>query len=179
MVQETPVAVVIRQLGNDDAPAYQALRLEGLRNVPSAFGSSEREEAHFTQEQVEARLTGSLPDIATFGAWLDGRMVGVVTVIANTRQKTAHKAMIAAMYVTESARGRGVGRKLMEAAIAYARTLPQVEELDLAVTVGNETARRLYLSLGFEPYAVEPRYIKLGDQYFDIEWMILRLKKGS
>lgn len=179
MERESQAEVVIRQLGQADAAAYQALRLEGLRTAPSAFGSSEREEAHLTREQVEARLTAALPEVATLGAFLGQQLVGTVTVIASTRYKTAHKAMIAAMYVTGAARQQGIGRKLMEAAIAYAQTLPLVEELEIAVTVGNEAARHLYLSLGFAPYAVEPRHIKLDGRYYDMEWMVLRLKKGG
>jgi RimJ/RimL family protein N-acetyltransferase len=53
--------------------------------------------------------------------------------------------------------------------------LPDLEELILAVTVGNVPARRLYLAAGFELSHVERRYIKVGDQYYDIEWLTLRL----
>jgi RimJ/RimL family protein N-acetyltransferase len=47
----------------------------------------------------------------------------------------------------------------------------------LAVTVGNEQARALYLKVGFTPVAIDPRYIKVGERYFDIEWMQLRLSR--
>ncbi len=56
---------------------------------------------------------------------------------------------------------------------------PGVEEVVLAVTVGNELAHRLYVAAGFKPYCIEPRYIKLDDQYFDIEWMVLLLDQAS
>jgi len=50
-----------------------------------------------------------------------------------------------------------------------------VEDVILAVTVGNDRARTLYASLGFVSYSIDPRYIKWDGQYFDIEWMILSL----
>ena len=79
------------------------------------------------------------------------------------------------MYVAPEARGRHVGRALLDEIVRRARTLPGLEEVVLAVTVGNEPARRLYLAAGFVPYCVEPRFLKIGEQYWDIEWMALRL----
>ena len=79
------------------------------------------------------------------------------------------------MYVAPEARGNRIGTALLEHTLSHARTMDGLEDVTLAVTVGNDSARRLYLGAGFVPYGVEPRYIKLGDQYFDVEWMILRL----
>ncbi len=73
------------------------------------------------------------------------------------------------------ARSQGVGRALVDAVVTHARSVSGVEEVVLAVTVGNELARRLYIVAGFKSYCIEPRYLKLKDQYFDIEWMVLRL----
>jgi ribosomal protein S18 acetylase RimI-like enzyme len=44
----------------------------------------------------------------------------------------------------------------------------------LAVAVGQDSAKQLYESLGFEVYGREPRAIKLGDRYVDEELMVLR-----
>ncbi len=74
------------------------------------------------------------------------------------------------------ARNQGIGRALLDAVVTHARTVSGVEDVVLAVTVGNEHARRLYIAAGFKPYCIEPRYIKLEDQYFDIEWMVCPLE---
>ena len=75
---------------------------------------------------------------------------------------------------------RGIGKALLLEAIARARTLSGLEELILVVTVGNERARALYLAVGFTSVARDPRYLKIGGQYFDIEWMHLSLsREGS
>jgi ribosomal protein S18 acetylase RimI-like enzyme len=79
------------------------------------------------------------------------------------------------MYVSPESRGRGIGKALLEEAIEQARALPGVEDLILAVTVGNERARSLYLTVGFIPVVIDPRYIKVGERYFGIEWMQLPL----
>jgi L-amino acid N-acyltransferase YncA len=167
--------LTVRLLGRDDAAVYQVLRLEGLQNAPTAFGSSYEDEATLTPEQVESRLVSGLPDVVTFGAFSDGRLVGIASLVGNNRQKTAHRAMVSGMYVTESARGQGVGMALLQALIQHAEERQTLEELVLAVTLGNTSARRVYDKAGFTLYATEPRYLKIDGKYYDLEWMFLRL----
>jgi RimJ/RimL family protein N-acetyltransferase len=45
------------------------------------------------------------------------------------------------------------------------------------VTAGNDAARALYVAAGFVPFGVEPRFIRVDDRYYDIEWMIKRLQQ--
>lgn len=88
-----------------------------------------------------------------------------------------HRAIISGMYVAPEARGKGIGKLLIEALLDDARKREGVEDIVLAVTVGNDSARRLYIQAGFQPYSVDPRFLKIGDQYYDIEWMILSLQE--
>ena len=69
------------------------------------------------------------------------------------------------MYVRPGARQTGIGRKLAEAVIEHARR--QVELLQLSVVSDNQAARRLYASLGFEEYGIEPRAAKYRGKYHD------------
>ena len=55
-------------------------------------------------------------------------------------------------------------------------SLDGLEAVSLAVTVGNGGARKLSLLAGFVPFGVEPRYIKVGARYFDIERMIVQVQ---
>jgi len=64
------------------------------------------------------------------------------------------------MYVTATHRNRGFGRSLMEAAIAAATARPEVVVLTLTLTEGNERALRLYESLGFAIWGIEPMAIR-------------------
>jgi hypothetical protein len=43
------------------------------------------------------------------------------------------------------------------------------------VVGGQIAAKTLYRSLGFETYGVEPRGLKVGDDYLDVEHMVLLL----
>ena len=165
----------IRQLAANDAPVYQPLRLRALREHPEAFGSSLEDEQPLLLEQVARRLDDTSGNSVSFGAWSDCQLVGIVSLFRSPRLKTRHKALLGGMYVAPEARGNSVGKALLEHTLSYARTMDGLEDVTLAVTVGNDAARRLYLDAGFVPYGVEPRYIKLGNRYFDIEWMILSL----
>ena len=162
---------MIRILTPGDAAAYQALRLHGLRESPAAFGSTYESEVDTPPEQIAERLARGAENVI-FGAFDDdGRLVG----LAGLGRQTRHRAGVWGMYVAPEARARGVGRALMEALIAHARTLPGLERLTLGVEAGNEAARALYHSFGFVTYGTEPQAYKLDGEYWDSELMSLRL----
>ncbi|MGQ0452909.1 GNAT family N-acetyltransferase, partial [Bacillus sp. SS-TM] len=50
-----------------------------------------------------------------------------------------------------------------------------VEQLMLDVVVGNDAAKKLYESLGFQTYGVQERSLKHNGQYWDEEHMVLFL----
>jgi len=163
----------IRALTDADADVYQAIRLRSLREYPEAFGSSYEEERERKPDQIVSLLTN--PDVKVFGAFSGAELIGIVAILRNSRIKTRHRSNIGGMYVASEARGQGVGRALIEAALKHARSCDGVEDVTLAVTVGNDAARHLYTQMGFTTYGVDPRYIKTNGRFYDIEWMILRI----
>lgn len=167
----------VRQLTGADAAVFQAVRLRSLKEHPEAFGSSYEEECKVPQEATAQLLSAS--DNYLFGAFGEGQLLGIINLNRQPRVKTRHRAGIGAMYVVPEARGAGLGQALMTAALEQARTMDGVEDVVLAVTVGNESARNLYLRFGFVSFSIDPRYIKINDQYFDIEWMILRINQNG
>jgi len=80
------------------------------------------------------------------------------------------------MYVVPDQRGKGLGRRLLLAALERARAWPEVEQVWLDVTTGNIAARALYVACGFTSIAIKPRVLKVGDHYHDEELMALALK---
>ncbi len=163
----------VRILNSSDAEAYRKVRLNALQGNPEAFSSSYEEEIEFPLERTASRLDDS--SSFTFGAFKDNTLVGVVSLVLETRQKIKHRANIFAMYVTPDYRKLGVGKKLMVAAIDEAKKLDEIEQIYLTVNGSNEPAKRLYLSLGFKTYGVDKRALRLADQYFDEELMVLPL----
>jgi ribosomal protein S18 acetylase RimI-like enzyme len=167
--------MLIRKLTEDDLDALWSLRLRSLKDNPEAFGSTYEETLERGKENMRQRLLR--PHVETFyvGAFEEESLVGMVGFFRESGTKGLHNGYIISMYVAPEQRGHGVGKALVAEAIAQARTIPELEQLLLAVVTTNTAARRLYRSLGFEVYGVQPRALKQSDQYWDEELMILRL----
>ena len=166
----------IRLLTETDAAAFQSIRLRSLQEHPEAFGASWEEEQSRSMEEVAAQLRNNPPNIYTFGAFVDDELVGIVSLHRFVRPKVRHKAMLGGTYVVPEARGNKIGGALLGATIAHARTMNGVQDISLAVTVGNNSARNLYMAAGFVPWGIQPRYINVNGQFFDIEWMMLHVR---
>src|SRR5947209_6403583 len=81
---------------------------------------------------------------------VDGRLVGLAAAYPDRdRGKARHKAWLVAVDVAPEARGRGIGRAVCQAAVDRARTWEGVEQVHLGVAATNESAVRLYESMGF------------------------------
>lgn len=160
-----------------DASEYWDLRLLALKESPEAFGSTYEEAIQLENpiaqmaERFEEREHGF-----TLGAWDDeGVLYGVVSCQRERSRKMQHIAHITGMYVHQSYRGQGEGRKLLMDALAWIRRMDGVEQVKLSVVTTNKSARSLYLSLGFHTYGLEVGALKLGAQSWDEEHMVLRM----
>lgn len=170
---------IVRLLTADDAAAYRRVRLQALQEHPEAFGSSAEDFAVQPLVDVADRLRSQSERFSLFGVFVEDELNGLIGFGRDGGLKVRHRGGIYQMYVTPAQRGRGVGRLLLEHAVNHARQLPGLEEINLAVTVGNEPARRLYERFGFVFSHREPRYIKIDDRYYDIDWMTLLLGQES
>ncbi|MBL8523483.1 MAG: GNAT family N-acetyltransferase [Betaproteobacteria bacterium] len=158
--------MIVRSLSSDNAAEYQALRLRGLLEWPSAFASSHEEEVDTPITAIAARLQPK-DDGAIFGAFMDDRLVGIVGLQRETMQKLAHKAYIWGMYVAPEARKLGVGKALLQHALDHARDAMQVRQVNLGVNASNDAAIALYKSLGFEPFGIERGFMLLDGELHD------------
>ncbi|MBZ0304522.1 MAG: GNAT family N-acetyltransferase [Anaerolineae bacterium] len=166
----------IRLITEHDVEAYATLRLQGLLNHPEAFGSSYEEEKDRPLDDLRQRLKErSIPENFTLGAWRESNLIGMVGFYRETHLKMRHKGNIWGMYVALEARGQGIGRHLMEAILERVKNVEGLEQVNLTVVSTNAAARQLYLSLGFTIFGLESRALKIGEQYFDEEYMVLKL----
>jgi ribosomal protein S18 acetylase RimI-like enzyme len=161
--------IQIRQLTIADAESFRELRLEGLRLNPEAFGST----YGFEKDQPLERYTGWLTNSAVFGAFQNSQLIGTASFTQLSGLKDSHKGLLRAMYVRPTHRRSGAGRQLVQAVIKLARQ--KVEQLQLAVVSTNQPALRLYQSLGFRQYGLEPRALKHNALYSDEILMSLDL----
>jgi ribosomal protein S18 acetylase RimI-like enzyme len=169
----------IRLLTPDDAAAYWNIRQEALEREPEAFSSAAEEHHATTVADAAANLAVDPATRFMLGAFLGGELVGIAGFFREQKFKTYHKGNVVGVYVKAQARGHGIGRMMMQALLERAAKIEGVEQVVLSVTTTMTAAIRLYQALGFQSFGCERRALKVGERYFDTEYMLLRMRPPS
>jgi RimJ/RimL family protein N-acetyltransferase len=156
----------IRALQEADAEAFQAIRLEGLRESPAAFSSSYEEECNTQPGEIAQRLRPS-SNGAVFAAFDGDQIVGIVGVARERPMKLQHKMSIWGMYVTASHRNRDIGRQLLEEAIEHGSKTEGVLRAYLGVNAENPAAIALYKAAGFQAFGLERGFLLIDGVLHD------------
>jgi ribosomal protein S18 acetylase RimI-like enzyme len=144
---------VIRRIRPEEWRQLRALRLRALADAPFAFARSREEEARRPEE--EWRSAARTP---IFVAIRDGEWVGMAGCFL---EETEAGAVVWGMWVAPEARRAGLGRRLLEAALDWARS-EGGRWARLSVTETNVEAAELYRGAGFtatgksKPLASDP-----------------------
>ncbi len=165
-----------RLLTPADAHAYAAIRRESLIDSPWAFGRSPTDDPGSDPEIVAARLHD--PENLTVGSFDDASpraLLAIASIFRSPIHKARHRATIVAVYVTPSARGRGLGRAVVQGCIDAARSWLGVEVVGLAVSENAPAALKLYTSLGFIVWGREPDALRTGGCSYDEFYLQLRI----
>jgi ribosomal protein S18 acetylase RimI-like enzyme len=166
--------MLIRRLAPDDVHDYRALRLAGIAEAPSSFWASHAEEEAVPLELMRQRLEQT-PYQAIFGAYDGAQLVATAGFKREHIAKIDHRGNIWGVYVAPAARGTGLSRKLMEALIAHARTIPGLIQITLCVRTSNDVAKALYCRLGFVITGTDLRSIHTEGVFHDEHRMLLHL----
>jgi ribosomal protein S18 acetylase RimI-like enzyme len=157
----SPTCVIeIKRLGSDKWEEYRTLRLEALKESSIAFGSSYMEALLLNDEHWKAGMKDVL------FALTDGLAVGMLMLAFNQRTKTRHLAEIFSFYVNKEYRGRGAGKKLMDAALAEARARVIVK-VRLSVNPEQKIDMRLYRRHGFKIVARLKKELLINGRFHD------------
>ncbi|MFA6183400.1 GNAT family N-acetyltransferase [Acidithiobacillus sp.] len=98
-------------------------------------------------DSMVVELSGEIVAFANFYRWESGGRCSIGNVI-----------------VSPAARGRGVGRYLIEQMLGLAFSKHQASEVTVSCFNQNVAGLLLYPKLGFQPYAVEERQNKKGNR---------------
>jgi ribosomal protein S18 acetylase RimI-like enzyme len=160
-----PPELRIRILVAADALRYRELMLEAYVLAADAFTSTADERSLETEAWWVERIAAANGLRVAFCAEDGSQMLGTVALEYASSPKVRHSAALIGMYVREHARGRGVGRALVDAALADAAQRPGVEVLRLTVTEGNQPAIHLYQQAGFRAWGTQPMAIATPSGY--------------
>lgn len=142
--------VVVRRIRVDEGAVLKSVRLAALADAPSAFGSSYGAEVDQPDEHWTARAAaGASGDaVVTFVATAGESVVGLV---GGHRPAPGHDMVeLVSMWVSPTQRRAGTGAALVAAVLGWADEIG-ARRVELWVTRGNDSAKRLYESAGFRP----------------------------
>src|SRR5215510_5390941 len=113
--------IIVRALTGTDAKAFQAIRLRSLKEHPEAFAAAYEDESDIPLERAVERLNEPTTERFLLGAFVNDELIGIAGGSRDSLRKSRHRAHIGGMYVVPEARGRGVGRALLNEAITRLR----------------------------------------------------------
>ena len=144
---------MIRKLAVGDGAIWRAIRLESLKNAPSAFSAKLDDWAQRPLSDFEAQLGKG----GTFVAEDAGRVVGCACLDPDDNPQHAERGWLMSVYMSPEARGRGHAWALIGAVAAEAKARGMTALL-LDVGLANDAARRAYARAGFRevPMAERP-----------------------
>jgi ribosomal protein S18 acetylase RimI-like enzyme len=166
----------IRKLGESDAEALWWLRLRALETDPVSFAESPEELKRTTVKEYSSRLGTGGADNFVIGAFDGEQLVGMTGFYRDAFLKRRHIGHIWGVFVSPAARGKGMGRALVEEVVKSAKALPGLRSVRLMVAVTQKAARHLYKDVGFREFGTEPCSLKIGEQYVDENHMTLEFE---
>jgi ribosomal protein S18 acetylase RimI-like enzyme len=172
-VSSEPLEIVIRRLGRADAPALLELRGLALATSPGAFASSPDTDRICDVDAAVGILSDTASQ-AVFGAF-DSNLIGMVGIRRESHKKLAHRAYLWGMFVDPRARSRGIGRRLVEEVVAFARQLDGVNWVDLSVSEDAPEALGMYRDLGFVEWGVQSDALRIDGRSLSERYCALRL----
>ena len=134
----------IGKIGLERLADFRGLRLEALKSVPEAFGSSYEEESAFPDAVWESRIPNML------FAFYKNSLIGMIGFLARGRIKTRHVTDVFSFYVSRQYQGLGVGSRLMAEALSSIGKSDNVRKVSLSVNCEMKAAIHLYTLFGFE-----------------------------
>lgn len=110
-----------------------------------------------------------------FGAWEGARIVGHVEIDGGSIAANQHRALLM-MGIERAYHGRGLGSRLIEAAVRWCRDATDLAWIDLGVFGHNSAARALYRKAGFVEIGTTRDRFRVDGRSIDDIHMVLALR---
>ena len=168
-------SVLIRTCVLEDAPQLLNLIQNYLDDSPFVPKSSTEFSLTLAEEEgwIESflRAENSLLLVAEF----ENQLIGNIDLSGNRRKVMHHNALIG-MGLSKNWRNVGLGFALLNASVAWAKSNPLLENLQLEVYAENQQGIAIYQKCGFVRCGVIPNLFKENGVYSDSIMMTLSVK---
>ncbi|MEM7518047.1 MAG: GNAT family N-acetyltransferase [Planctomycetota bacterium] len=153
----------VRRLTAEDAVRYGGVRARMLREHPASYVSSPDEVSGKSDDELRAFLFSRNSGEADFilGAFEAGELIGTSGLFRYAQPKRRHLAEIWGVWTHPEARRRGIARALVTETMERGRVVSGITHLRIGASASNEGAAKLYRSLGFATWGVEPASLQL------------------
>ncbi len=168
--------IVIREARVDDAAGIIAFRQQ-VSMEPGIGIATDPGEIQYTVEREEdvIRNYQEMENSALMVAVTpEGEIVGLVGCMGGRRRSTAHETSLGITLKMEY-RDKGLGTRVMQAALDWARSSGVIKRVQLEVFTNNERAIHLYEKLGFEQEGIRRKAYKKDGKWMDAIVMALFL----
>lgn len=165
---------MIRNLNPDDFEEYYRVRLNALEENPVAYSSMPKFFRECPREKHLDLLRDSASDSSFFvkGYFDEGKLLGIIGMLPETRECVDHKASLWGFYVDPAYRGQRIGDSLIKSFLKEAIRDPKLRGVRLMVATPCEAAIHLFKKNGFLQYGREIESIRdLDGVYYDQIYM--------
>lgn len=178
------IAVIINNVLIREATLSDALGLltavQGIASEPDHNMTSESDEVAHTLEQERQFIQAHLDDpnalILVAEDLTHNEIIGTLILSAEKRRARRHATSLA-IAVHKDWRGKGIGTRLLEEAIRWARRHPEIRRIELQVLARNTGAVALYSRMGFQMEGRAIGAVRKGREYLDEIGMALWIDK--
>lgn len=171
--EDERVEYEVRRILPGDWPAYRELRLEALKDSPSAFVEQYDDAVArpdpYWRDRVGRAAGGD--SSCTFVAAAGDRLVGKASCFVESDVTDHVSAHVVGVYVTPRFRGVGVAESLLTETVGWARARARADRIRLFVMETNHRAAAFYRRLGFVatgttmPYPPDPSCTEVEMEY--------------
>ncbi len=162
-----PVTVTIREARPEDAAAgithYRRVFSEpGINLITEIdeYSPTVERDSRYIREMNQAN------NCVMLIAEVEGQLAGILTLEGAKRRNVRHTATLG-ITIAEEWRGQGIGRRLIEQAIDWARRSHVLTRIELHVFARNVGAIHLYESCGFVLEGVRRQAVHRDGEYID------------
>jgi ribosomal protein S18 acetylase RimI-like enzyme len=166
MTDDASPLIAVRPISKADVESFHAC-LDAVARERAYLGFIEGPSLETVRFFVMKNISLDVPQFVAVRA---GEVVGWCDVSPETLPGFTHCGRLG-MGIRKEFRGRGLGRKLLEAALKKAQA-KELERVELDVYASNRAAIGLYTSSGFVAEGIRKRGRKLDGRYDDVIFMV-------